>query len=365
MPDALLVLADGSVFPGRSVGAPGTVDGEVVFNTSMTGYQEMLTDPSYAGQLLTLTYPLIGNYGIDETVEESARIQPAGLIVREAALRPSHLRSQQTLRDFLVERGVVAIDGVDTRAVTRRIRRSGVMLGTVTTTETAEEALARVRALPGYDDVNWVDTVTTDHVFDWNTPTGEGRHKVVLLDGGVKRNIMRSLETRGCSVRVFPSHTPAAELLEMRPDGIVLSPGPGDPRLLDAMVGEVGRLIGKAPILGICLGHQVAARALGAGTYKLPFGHRGGNHPVKDTVTGKVTITAQNHGYAVDADGLSAAAYVSHINLNDQTVEGIALRDEPLMTIQYHSEACPGPLDNAYIFDRFVEMMTTVSGGVR
>ena len=239
------------------------------------------------------------------------------------------------------------------------------MLGTVTTTETAEEALARVRALPGYDDVNWVDTVTTDHVFDWNTPTGEGRHKVVLLDGGVKRNIMRSLETRGCSVRVFPSHTPAAELLEMRPDGIVLSPGPGDPRLLDAMVGEVGRLIGKAPILGICLGHQVAARALGAGTFKLPFGHRGGNHPVKDTVTGKVTITAQNHGYAVDADGLSAAAYVSHINLNDQTVEGIALRDEPLMTIQYHSEACPGPLDNAYIFDRFVEMMTTVSGGVR
>ena len=365
MPDALLVLADGSVFPGRSVGAPGTVDGEVVFNTSMTGYQEMLTDPSYAGQLLTLTYPLIGNYGIDETVEESGRIQPAGLIVREAALRPSHLRSQQTLRDFLVERGVVAIDGVDTRAVTRRIRRSGVMLGTVTTTETAEEALARVRALPGYDDVNWVDTVTTDHVFDWNTPTGEGRHKVVLLDGGVKRNIMRSLETRGCSVRVFPSHTPAAELLEMRPDGVVLSPGPGDPRLLDAMVGEVGRLIGKAPILGICLGHQVAARALGAGTFKLPFGHRGGNHPVKDTVTGKVTITAQNHGYAVDADGLSAAAYVSHINLNDQTVEGIALRDEPLMTIQYHSEACPGPLDNAYIFDRFVEMMTTVSGGVR
>jgi carbamoyl-phosphate synthase small subunit len=365
VPDALLVLADGSVFPGDSVGVDGFANGEVVFNTSMTGYQEMLTDPSYAGQLLVLTYPLIGNYGIDETVEESARIQPAGLIVREAALNPSHLRSQRTLREFLRDRGVVAIEGVDTRAVTRRIRRSGVMPGTITTTESADEALARVRALPGYDDVNWVDSVTTDRVFDWNSPPGELRRNVVLLDGGVKRNIMRSLEARGCSVRVFPASANAEDLLALRPDGIVLSPGPGDPRLLDAMVGEVNKLIGKAPILGICLGHQVAARALGAGTFKLPFGHRGGNHPVKDTTTGKVTITAQNHGYAVDADGLNSAAYVSHINLNDQTVEGIALRNEPLMTIQYHSEACPGPLDSDYIFDRFVEMMATVHGGVR
>jgi carbamoyl-phosphate synthase small subunit len=365
VPDALLVLADGSVFPGRSVGVEGVANGEVVFNTSMTGYQEMLTDPSYAGQLLVLTYPLIGNYGVDGTVEESGKIQPAGLIVREASVFPSHLRSQHGLRDFLVERRVVAIEGVDTRAVTRRIRRSGVMPGTITTTETAEEALARLRSLPGYDDVNWVDSVTTDHVFDWNAPPGEMRHNVVLLDGGVKRNIMRSLEARGCSVRVFPASTSADDLLALRPDGIVLSPGPGDPRLLDAMVGEVQRLIGKAPILGICLGHQVAARALGAGTFKLPFGHRGGNHPVQDTATGKVTITAQNHGYAVDPDGLSGAAYVSHLNLNDRTVEGIALRHEPLMTIQYHSEACPGPQDNAYIFDRFVEMMATVRGGVR
>jgi len=365
MPDALLVLADGSVFPGRSIGAAGFADGEVVFNTSMTGYQEMLTDPSYAGQLLVLTYPLIGNYGMDTRVEESARIQPTGLIVREAAAMPSHLRSQQTLRDFLTERGVVAIEGVDTRAVTRHIRILGVMPGTITTTETAEEALVRLRGYTGYDNVNWVDSVTTDRVFDWNVPPGEAPHRVALLDGGVKRNIMRSLQERGCSVRVFPANTPAEELLELAPDGIVLSPGPGDPRLLDAMVGEVGKLIGKAPILGICLGHQVAARALGAGTFKLPFGHRGGNHPVQDVVTGRVTITAQNHGYAVDPDGLSSTAYVSHINLNDQTVEGIALRHEPLMTIQYHSEACPGPLDNAYIFDRFIEMMATVRGGVR
>lgn len=364
MPEALLVLADGSVFPGESVGAEGFANGEVVFNTSMTGYQEMLTDPSYAGQLLVLTYPLIGNYGIDERVEESGRIQPAGLIVREAALNPSHLRSQKPIREFLRERGVVAIEGVDTRAVTRRIRRGGVMPGTITTNESAEAALARVRALPGYDDVNWVDSVTTDRVFDWKDAPGDLR-RVALLDGGVKRNIMRSLEARGCSVRVFPASASAEELLALRPDGIVLSPGPGDPRLLDAMVGEVGKLIGKAPILGICLGHQVAARALGAGTFKLPFGHRGGNHPVKDMATGKVTITAQNHGYAVDPDGLNAAAYVSHINLNDQTVEGIALRHEPLMTIQYHSEACPGPLDSEYIFDRFVDMMATVRGGVR
>jgi carbamoyl-phosphate synthase small subunit len=298
-------------------------------------------------------------------VVESARIQPTGLLVRVARVRASHLRSQRTIGEFLADRGVVGIEGVDTRAVTKRIRLSGVMPGTITTNESADSALERVRSLPGYDDVNWVSSVTTGRVFDWNTPTGEARYKVALLDGGVKRNIMRSLEIRGCSVRVFPASTSAEDLLELRPDGIVLSPGPGDPRLLDAMVVEVRKLIGKAPILGICLGHQVAARALGAGTFKLPFGHRGGNHPVKDLVSGKVTITAQNHGYAVDADGLNSAAYVSHLNLNDQTVEGIALRQEPLMTIQYHSEACPGPLDNAYIFDRFVDMMVTISGGVR
>jgi len=364
VPDALLVLADGSVFPGQAAGAPGTADGEVVFNTSMTGYQEMLTDPSYAGQLLTLTYPLIGNYGMDDRVEESARIQPAGLIVREAVTAPSHIRSRHTLREYLEARGVVAIEGVDTRAITRKIRQHGVMPGTITTTETASEALARLRSLPDYDGVNWVGTVTTDRVFDWSIPPGEGRHRVALLDGGVKRNIMRSLESRGCSVRVFPAETPAAEMLQLHPDGIVLSPGPGDPLLLDGMVGEVRQLIGKVPILGICLGHQVAARALGAGTFKLPFGHRGGNHPVQDVLTGKVTITAQNHGYAVDPGNLDPAAYVSHINLNDQTVEGIALRTDPLMTIQYHSEACPGPLDNAYIFDRFIEMLATVRGGV-
>ncbi|MEP6871546.1 MAG: glutamine-hydrolyzing carbamoyl-phosphate synthase small subunit [Anaerolineaceae bacterium] len=362
MTDARLVLADGSLFEGRSIGARGHADGEVVFNTSMTGYQEMLTDPSYAGQLLTLTYPIIGNYGIDTAVEESSRIQPTGLVVREAAVNPSHPLSTGTLSMYLKARGVVGIEGVDTRAITRRIRQHGVMPGTITTDERAEAALERLQSMPEYDNVNWVSTVTTAEAYDWDGPPG--RHRVALLDGGVKRNIMRSLVARGCSVRVFPFTATAEDLLEMNPDGVVLSPGPGDPRLLDDMVEETKRLIGKAPLLGICLGHQVAARALGAGTFKLPFGHRGGNHPVKDTLTGRVTVTAQNHGYAVDPDRLSAAAYVSHINLNDQTVEGIALRDEPLLTIQYHSEACPGPLENEVIFDRFVTMMTTVRGGV-
>ena len=362
MPEALLVLADGSVFEGRAIGAPGFSDGEVVFNTSMTGYQEMLTDPSYAGQLLVLTYPMIGNYGIDERVEESSRIQPSGLIVREAAQFDSHLRSTGRLQEFLAARGVVAIDGIDTRAVTRRIRRYGVMLGTVTTTESAAAALERVRSLPSYDNVNWVTSVTATEAYDWDEQPG-ARFRIALLDGGVKRNIMRSLASRGCAIRVFPAETPASELLAYEPDGIVLSPGPGDPRLLEIMVAEARSLIGKKPMLGICLGHQVAARALGAGTFKLPFGHRGGNHPVRDTLTGRVTITAQNHGYAVDAAGLDSSAFVSHINLNDQTVEGIAMRSEPLLTIQYHSEACPGPLDNTEIFDRFITTVTGWKGG--
>lgn len=365
MSEALLVLADGTVFTGRSVGAEGHADGEVVFNTSMTGYQEMLTDPSYAGQLLTLTYPMIGNYGIDEKVEESSRIQPTGLIVREAAAFASHPRSSETLSSFLRSRGVVAIDRVDTRALTRTIRNHGVMLGTVTTHETAAVALERVLSMPRYDDMNWVDTVTAASSYDWDSAAaGPARMNVAVLDGGVKRNIMRSLALRGCSVRVFPAHASAEDVLAMKPDGIVLSPGPGDPRLLEPMVAETRKLIGKAPILGICLGHQIAARALGAGTFKLPFGHRGGNHPVQDVRTGKVTITAQNHGYAVDPEGLSSDAYVSHVNLNDQTVEGIAMNREPLLTIQYHSEACPGPLDSTGIFDQFVDLMAKACGGV-
>lgn len=361
MTNALLVLADGSAFVGRSIGVEGHADGEVVFNTSMTGYQEMLTDPSYAGQILVLTYPMVGNYGVDPEVEESGRIQPAALVIRELAEYASHPRSQGTLRELLVSRGIVAIDQVDTRAVTRRIRAHGVMLGTVTTHETYEEALARVRALPAYDSIDWVATVTADAPYDWYPPA-EARFRVAVVDGGVKRNILRLLRARGCAVRVFPASARAEDLLAWRPDGIVWSPGPGDPDLLEDAVREVRQLIGRVPLFGICLGHQVIARALGASTFKLPFGHRGGNHPVKDLVTGRVAVTAQNHGYAVDPEHLSGDAYVSHINLNDGTVEGLAMRTEPVMTIQYHAEACPGPLDSSPLFDRFVQMLAERDG---
>ena len=383
MSSARLALADGSVFEGRAVGAPGHAGGEVVFNTSMTGYQEMLTDPSYAGQLLTLTYPMIGNYGVDAAVEESGRIQPRGLIVREVAPVSSHPLSTSDLATFLAERGVVAIDGVDTRAITRRIRRHGVMLGVITT-EPAEAALERVRALPEYDGIDWASQVTTERQYGWGAfaeqnqlrpaveprankavagPASEAPRKVVLIDGGVKRNIMRSLTARNCDLTVLPIDATAEDVLELTPDGVVWSPGPGDPQVQNAQVEETRKLIGNVPILGICLGHQVIARALGAGTFKLPFGHRGGNHPVRDERTGAVTITAQNHGYAVDPEGLAASAEVSHVNLNDGTVEGLTMRDEPVMAIQYHSEASPGPLDSMGMFDRFVEMMDRAGNG--
>jgi carbamoyl-phosphate synthase small subunit len=330
----------------------------------MTGYQEMLTDPSYAGQILVLTYPMIGNYGVDPAVEESSRIQPTGLVVREAAPIASHVRSLGTLNDFLRQRGVVGIAEVDTRAITRRIRRQGVMPGTITTGESPAAALARVRAMPGYDGINWVPTVTSERPYDWNE-AAPGTPRVALLDGGVKRNIMRSLAARGCAIRVFPADTPASELLAIKPDGVVLSPGPGDPRLLEQMTAETRALIGRVPVLGICLGHQLVGQALGAGVFKLPFGHRGGNHPVKDLALGTVTITAQNHGYAIDPDGLASDARVSHVNLNDGTVEGLTMGTEPLLTIQFHSEACPGPLDSMGIFDRFCAMMAEAGGGRR
>lgn len=364
MPEAFLLLADGSVFRGKAIGADGDTAGEVVFNTGMTGYQEMLTDPSYAGQLLVLTYPIIGSYGIDGTVEESARVQPAGVIVREAASYASHNLATGTLDSYLKARGVPGIAGVDTRAITRKIRREGVMPGLITTSADLVAARERLASMPDYDSIDWVANVTSSAPYTWRAE-GEPLYRVALVDGGVKRSILRALTSRGCEVEVFPAYTPAEEILAKRPDGVVLSPGPGDPRVLEPMVQQAGQLVGKAPLFGICLGHQVLARAMGAKTFKLPFGHRGGNHPVRDLTTGRVTITSQNHGYAVDPDGLDSNAYVSHINVNDETVEGIALRNEPVMTLQYHSEACPGPLDNDGIFDRFVEMMAAVAGGVK
>lgn len=357
-----LVLADGAVYRGEGFGAAGDTYGEVVFNTSMTGYQEMLTDPSYAGQIVVPTYPLQGNYGIAAEDVESRRIQVAGFVVREQSLTPSHYNTERTLHDYLVSEGVVGVAGIDTRAVTRRIRSSGVMMGAVTS-GSPDAALERLRALPEYDSINYVEQVTVAEGFAWGG--GGERMRVAVVDCGVKYNILRELSLRGCRVDVLPATATASDVLALKPQGVVFSPGPGDPVHNDVTVATARALIGQLPLLGICLGHQVMARALGGSTYKLKFGHRGGNHPVQDLLTGRVYITAQNHGYAVDPDGLPASLEVTHVNLNDGTVEGLRHREAPVMTIQYHSEASPGPLDNRYVFDEFLALVAaggTASG---
>ena len=362
---ALLVLEDGASFAGQPLGAAGDAaartHGEVVFSTAMTGYQEMLTDPSYAGQVLVLTYPLAGNYGINAEDVESKRIQVRGLVVHEACDLPSHWRSDMTLHEYLASQDVVAISGVDTRAITRRLRRAGVMMGTITVDETVDEALARLRSLSPYGETDYVRQVAVDKPYDWppDGQAGEGKPKrhAVVMDTGLKYNILRLLRARGCRVTAVPCDTSADDILALKPDGIVFSPGPGDPTLLDYAVATVKPLVGKVPVLGICLGHQLLGRAFGAKTFKLKFGHRGANHPVKELRTGRVHITAQNHGYALDPDGLGGGIEVSQTHLNDGTVEGLWHPGEPLLSIQYHSEASPGPLDNVYVFDRFIEMI--------
>ncbi len=356
---ALLLLEDGSSFPGESIGAPGTTLGEVVFNTAMTGYQEMLTDPSYAGQLLTLTYPLIGNYGVTAEDFESRGLQVAGFVVKQLCEVPSNWRSEGTLRSLLAANGIVGIQGVDTRALTRRLRERGVMMGILTTDLELEVARERLAAAPGYGAVDLVRRVTTPEPYTWEPTalaTGGRTYEVALIDCGVKFNILRSLAALGVRTTVFPCHASAEEILERRPDGIAFSPGPGDPEHLSGVVATAQRLIhsGK-PIFGICLGNQIVGKAFGAGTFKLRFGHRGGNHPVREEATGRVYITSQNHGYSVDPAGLERSGLeVSHVNLNDGTVEGLRHRELPIFTIQYHPEANPGPRDSAYLFERFL-----------
>ena len=359
---ACLVLEDGSVFRGQAFGAGRSSHGEVVFNTSMTGYQEMLTDPSYAGQIVMPTYPLIGNYGINERDFESRRVQVAGFVVREHSLEPSHVLSTSTLHEFLESQDVPGISGVDTRAITMRLRTRGVMMGMIAIEESPEEALARLRDIPGYGDVDFVTQVTTRSPYNWTSPETQERqqgqvYRILVQDCGLKYNILRMLRARGCEVVAVPATMPAEEVLSFKPHGVVLSPGPGDPALLDYVVETAKGLVGRAPILGICLGNQVLGRAFGGSTFKLKFGHRGANHPVRDLTTGRVHITSQNHGYAVEPDSLPPEVEVSHVNLNDGTVEGLRHRSLPVMSIQYHSEASPGPLDNKYIFDRFLDMV--------
>jgi carbamoyl-phosphate synthase small subunit len=407
---AILVLEDGSSYEGYTFGGEAFAYGEVVFNTSMTGYQEMLTDPSYAGQILVLTYPLIGNYGVNDHNHESAHIQVRGFVVREICDSPSHWQSQRTVDEFLAASGVPGIHGIDTRALTRHLRYRGVMMGAIGVDQSPEDILARLRSQPRYDNVDFVKEVSTKTPFRWESHPGlpnsrescfaeggtggargagdapaeglgvppnsilpprlgvrglkeglgaipgDGLH-VVVVDCGVKYNILRILRRLGCSVTVVPCTYSDQHILDLKPDGVLFSPGPGDPALLGYIVETVKKLAGVKPLMGICLGEQLIGRAFGASTFKLKFGHRGGNHPVRDVKTGKVCIAAQNHGYAVDADTLKGGLEVSHINLNDGTVEGLRHSELPIMSIQYHSEASPGPLDSLYLFDEFLAMV--------
>jgi carbamoyl-phosphate synthase small subunit len=372
--EAALVLADGAVFPGIALGAASDTWGEVVFNTSMTGYQEMLTDPSYAGQILVLTYPLIGNYGIDPPIDESRQIQVRGLVVRSECESPSHPRGGMRLHDYLASAGIPGIAGVDTRAITRRIRHEGVMMGMIVPVGEIEAAQQQLTNLPDYDTQDFI-SVGVDEPYSWrdgapqslvrtlvNGSDEPGPH-IVVLDEGLKYNILRNLRRRGCRVTAMPPDSGAEDILSVNPQAVLLSPGPGDPQLREFQVQTATSLIGKLPIMGICMGHQVLGRAFGADTFKLKFGHRGGNHPVLEVPTGRIAITAQNHGYAVDPDGLASDIEVTHINLHDQTVEGLSHRTEPVFSIQYHAEASPGPLDNGHLFDRFLDLIGEAQGG--
>ncbi len=357
----ILALADGSIHEGFTFGDEVTAYGEVVFNTSMVGYQEMLTDPSYAGQIVVPTYPPIGNYGINELDFESSKIQVRGFVVREACPEPSHYLNSKTLHQYLAEGNIPGIYGVDTRAITRKLRSYGVMMGMITTELTPREALSRLKAVPAYDSTDFVREVSTDASYSWQAILPEGATKpparIVVLDCGLKFSILRILQKMGCTLVAVPCTMPADEILKLGPDGILLSPGPGNPELLDYVVETARELIGKKPIMGICLGNQIIGRAFGAKTFKLKFGHRGANHPVRDLKSGRVYITAQNHGYAVDPDTVGNGLEITHTNLNDGTVEGLRHKELPIFSVQYHSEASPGPWDSTYLFGEFVEMV--------
>ncbi len=361
---ATLVLEDGTFFEGTAFGASVTSTGEIVFITSMTGYQEMLTDPSFAGQIVVPTYPLIGNYGINDDDIESCKIQVRGFVVREYCATPSHWQNKRTLDSYLKESNIPGLSGIDTRCLTRHIRSKGVMMGIMSTELTVAECLNELKQMPSYGLVDFVKEVSTSHNYPWKDGTGQqNRYNIVIVDMGLRYNIARILSRLGCSLTVVPCTASAGEILSLKPDGIVLSPGPGDPALLDYLINNIKDLMGKLPIMGICLGHQLIGKAFGAETFKLKFGHRGGNHPVRDIATGRVYITTQNHGYAVDSHGLQGGLEVSHINLNDNTVEGFRHKELPVMSIQYHSEGSPGPQDNVYLFERFLNTIDKRKNG--
>ncbi len=369
MKKATLALADGTVFEGLAFGASGETCGEVVFNTSMTGYQEILTDPSYVGQMVCMTYPEQGNYGTNRVDEESARPHPTGFIVRNFAREPSNFRADEGLEAYLAKNGIVGIHGIDTRRLTRHIRTTGAQMGVIATEGSPKALVDRARALPGMEGQDLATRISTPEPYEWRQggadawsdddrkPVDRPRFHVVAYDWGLKRAMLRLLADAGCRVTVVPSATTAAQALAYAPDGIFLTNGPGDPAAVVGAKDTVAALLGKVPVFGICLGHQILSLALGASTYKLKFGHRGANQPVKDLATGKVDITAQNHGFAVDDRSLGKRAKVSHVNLNDGTVEGIEVLDADAFGVQYHPEASPGPHDARHLFGRFVAMM--------
>jgi carbamoyl-phosphate synthase small subunit len=369
--EAVLALEDGTWFRGLAAGADGVATGEVVFNTSMTGYQEVLTDPSYSGQIVTMTCPEIGNYGVASDDVESRGPQVAGFIMREASPVASNWRAAGTLRDYLIANRIVAIADIDTRALTRRLRSGGVMRGVIATGDQLDPAslVDRANAIPKMEGSDLVEGVTSARAFDWpQEDPGEfgiaparlpkRRLKIAAYDYGMKWNIMRRLSAHGCDVRVYPAAVPASELLASHPDGVFLSNGPGDPAVLTYAIENAKTLVeAKVPTFGICLGHQILGLAMGGSTFKLKFGHRGANHPVKKLETGKVEITSQNHGFAVDPASLPAHAEVTHVNLYDNTVEGLRHKTRPAFSVQYHPEASPGPHDADYLFEDFITLI--------
>ncbi|HEX8027845.1 MAG TPA: glutamine-hydrolyzing carbamoyl-phosphate synthase small subunit [Vicinamibacterales bacterium] len=373
--NAVLALEDGTWFQGVSAGAPGQTEGEVVFNTSMAGYQEVLTDPSYAGQIVTMTAPQIGNYGVAETDVESEKPQVAGFVMRDPSPVASNWRSQGTLRDYLTRNNIVAIGDIDTRALTRRLRSAGVMRGMIATgTVDPAELVEKTRTIAHMEGSDLVKDVTCKEAYDFEqtladavteasygvAPLRRAKRplRVAAYDYGIKTNILRRLAAHGCTVRVFPASTPASELLAWKPDGIFLSNGPGDPAAVTYAIENIQEIAKTdVPTFGICLGHQLMGLALGAKTYKLKFGHRGGNHPVKQLDSGAIEITSQNHGFAVDPDSLPSNVRVTHLNLYDGTVEGLRHTDKPIFSVQYHPEASPGPHDVDYLFQEFLDEM--------
>ena len=374
LPPAILALADGTIFRGYAIGSCGTTSGEVVFNTAMTGYQEILTDPSYCRQIVTLTYPHIGNTGCNDEDFESRANFAAGLVIRDLPLRAENWRMQDTLPDYLKKHGVVAIAGIDTRKLTRILREKGAQAGCIMAIEVDEaKAIAEAKAFPGLAGMDLARVVTVDSPYVWSegewTLTGyqaapEAKFHVVAYDFGVKRNILRMLAGRGCKVTVVPAQTTAAEVLKLNPDGVFLSNGPGDPEPCAYAIAAIRELLAAGvPTYGICLGHQLLALASGAKTVKMKFGHHGANHPVKDLDTQQVLITSQNHGFAVDADSLPANLRVTHVSLFDGSLQGIARIDVPAFSFQGHPEASPGPRDVAYLFDRFIKLMQDKKAG--